>query len=120
MRGSPSGTATIIMQIERVTASHTAFMIYPPLILVAIIDRINLTMLAIKINIAAYNPHLVNIPPKFSSLIYKGVFEVVSNFSSKIPLLLFFPTQTTTAFPAPETIKDYESRNGSDVSFLKF
>jgi hypothetical protein len=63
-------------------------------------------MLAIKIIIAAYNPHFVNVPPRFSSLTYKGVLLVVSNFSSNIPLLLFYPTQHTTALPDPVTIKD--------------
>lgn len=67
-------------------------------------------------NMAAYNPHLVKVPAKFSSLIYRGVFEVVSSFSSKTPLLLFFPTLVTTAFPVPDTIKDYESKNGSGDS----
>ena len=62
-------------------------------------------MFAKKINIAAYNPSLVNIPPKFSSFYYKGVFEVVSNFSSNTPLLLFSPTQHTTALPDPDASK---------------
>ena len=60
------------------------------------------TMLARNIKIAAYRPNLVSEPPKFSSFSYNGVFEVVSSFSSKTPLLLLAPTQQTTALPDPD------------------
>jgi hypothetical protein len=116
VRGNPSGTATMITQIQRVTISQTALIALVVFISNTIRERINLTTLAMKMNMAAYNPHLVKVPAKFSSLIYRGVFEVVSSFSSKTPLLLFFPTHVTTAFPVPDTIKDYESKNGSGDS----
>jgi hypothetical protein len=75
-----------------------------------------LTILAMKIITDAIMPHLVKVPAMFSSLIWRGVFEVVSSFSSFKPLLLLAPTAQTTAFPTPVETRVDERRKGSGLS----
>lgn len=61
-----------------------------------------LIRIAASINIEAYIPSLVNVAPKLSNFICRGVLDVVSSFASTIPLVLCSPTQQTTALPVPE------------------
>ena len=118
--GRPSGTATIMMIMTVVRISHTLFKVFAKSqFSAATIEMIMLITAATKIIPAAKIPHFVKVPAMFSSLIWSGVLDDVSNLTSFIPLLLFTPTAQTTALPLPETIKDWDRTNGSGSS-LKF
>ena len=112
-KGRPSGTNTTkIMTVKFINAGNSDKTAIPGFSS-TVTKIINIVSKRIKIITEAIAATLVKCLLKFFNLFCRVVLTSVDNFSSIIPLVLFFPTTQTTALQDPWVIIVPAFKNGS-------